>query len=70
MDNGVNDVGTNKAKEVSTIKLSVKTAVCKAVAKLGLGMAKNAAGAASWWDTYQPKEPAKLKSMCKKEPKR
>lgn len=48
------------------MKLSIKKTVCKAVAKLGLGMAKNAAGAASWWDTYQPKEPAKLKSICKK----
>lgn len=48
------------------MKLSIKKTVCKAVAKLGLGMAKNAAGAALWWDTYQPKEPAKLKSICKK----
>ncbi len=48
------------------MKLSVKTTACKLVAKLGLGMAKNAAGAASWWDTYQPKEPAKLKSIGKK----
>ena len=36
------------------------------VAKLAMKTAISAAGAASFWNTYQPKEPAKLKDIAAK----
>ena len=43
----------------------VKAAVLKATAKAVLKTAKMACGAALHWDSYQPKEPEKLKEMVK-----
>lgn len=48
------------------MKKSVKTTVLNAVAKAVLGTAKKACGAASYWDCYQPREPAALKKMMNK----
>lgn len=48
------------------MKKSLKTTVLNAVAKAALGTAKKACGAASWWECYQPKEPAALKKMMNK----
>lgn len=48
------------------MKKSVKATVLKNVAKAVLGTAKAACGAASFWECYQPKEPAALKKMMKK----
>ncbi len=45
------------------MKDNLKEATLKAVAKVALVTAKKAAGAASWWDAYQPKEPQAL--LCK-----
>ena len=45
------------------MKKSVKAVVLDTVAKAVLGTAKKACGAASYWDCYQPKEPAALKKM-------
>lgn len=45
------------------MKKSVKATVLKVVAKAALGTAKKACGAASYWECYQPKEPAALKKM-------
>ncbi len=47
------------------MKKSVKAVVLDTVAKAVLGTAKKACGAASYWDCYQPKEPAALKKMMK-----
>lgn len=47
------------------MKKSVKATVLNAVAKVALGTAKKACGAASMWECYQPKEPAGLKKMMK-----
>lgn len=47
------------------MKGSIKTAVLKIAAKAALGTAKQACGAASHWDCYQPKEPKALKEICK-----
>lgn len=48
------------------MKKSVKATVLNAVAKAALETAKKAYGAASWWECYQPKEPAALKKMMDK----
>lgn len=48
------------------MKKSVKTTVLNIVAKAVLGTAKKACGAASYWDLYQPKEPAALRKMMNK----
>lgn len=48
------------------MKKSVKRTVLGVVAKVALGTAKKACGAASIWDLYQPKEPAALKKMMNK----
>lgn len=45
--------------------MKVKAAAAKAMAKLALKSAKTAHGAASWFGTYQPKEPANLKNIVK-----
>lgn len=37
--------------------------ICKIIAALALYSAKSAAGAASTWNSYQPKEPANLKEL-------
>lgn len=47
------------------MKGSIKKAVLKIAAKAALGTAKQACGAASHWDCYQPKEPEALKKLCK-----
>ncbi|MCI8603868.1 MAG: cyclic lactone autoinducer peptide [Ruminiclostridium sp.] len=47
------------------MKKSVKSAVLGAVAKTVLESAKRACGAASRWETYQPKEPETLKRLVK-----
>lgn len=39
--------------------------IAKLAASLALKAAKSAAGAASEWNVYQPKEPASLKKLCK-----
>lgn len=39
--------------------------ICKVLAALALYSAKSAAGAASGWNVYQPKEPANLKELVK-----
>lgn len=44
----------------------VKKSVLDIVAKAVLGTAKAACGAASYWECYQPKEPAALKKMMNK----
>ncbi len=44
---------------------SFKSAILKTVAKVALGTAKKACGAASAWDCYQPVEPKSLKEICK-----
>lgn len=43
----------------------MKKAIAEKVAKLVLATAKSAAGAASDWGTYQPKEPIALKKTNK-----
>ena len=48
------------------MKKSVKKAVLNTVAKAVLGTAKAACGATSFWECYQPKEPAVLKKMMNK----
>ena len=48
------------------MKKTVKKSVLDVVAKAVLGTAKKACGAASWWECYQPKEPAALKKMMNK----
>ncbi len=48
------------------MKKFVKTTVLKTVAKAVLGTAKAACGSASYWECYQPKEPAALKNMMNK----
>jgi len=45
--------------------LTMKETMAKLVAKLALNTAISACGAASNWNTYQPKEPAALKQMAK-----
>lgn len=40
--------------------------ISKVIAKAALSTAKEAAGKASQWLQYQPKEPAELKKMLKK----
>lgn len=47
------------------MKKSVKFAVLGIVAKTVLESAKRACGAASRWETYQPKEPEALKKLAK-----
>lgn len=47
------------------MKKSIKAAVLKIAAKAALGTAKQACGAASLWDCYQPVEPKALKKICK-----
>lgn len=47
------------------MKRNIKKSLLTKVAKIVLGTAKQAAGAASWWDTYQPKEPANIKDIKK-----
>jgi len=39
--------------------------ISKLIADIALFAAKSAAGAASQWNTYQPKEPALLKKLVK-----
>ena len=43
----------------------MKGKVSKAIAGFVLKVAKSAAGAASEWSTYQPKEPEMLKKIAK-----
>lgn len=40
-------------------------AIAKIISSLALKAAKSAAGAASDWNVYQPKEPANLKKLLK-----
>lgn len=47
------------------MKKSIKVVVLKFAAKVALGTAKQACGAASLWDCYQPVEPKALKKICK-----
>lgn len=44
----------------------MKELITKKVADLILKVAKSAAGSASDWNTYQPKEPAMLKNIANK----
>ncbi len=50
------------------MKDNLKKATLKTVAKVALVTAKKAAGAASWWDAYQPKEP-QIMSYKQEEPR-
>lgn len=43
--------------------MTVKAMIAKAIAKLALKSAKMACGAASYYGSYQPKEPANLKNI-------
>lgn len=43
--------------------MMVKAMIAKAIAKLALKSAKMACGAASYYGSYQPKEPANLKNV-------
>lgn len=43
----------------------MKKRIAKLVADISLKAAKSAAGAASEWGAYQPKEPALLKKLLK-----
>lgn len=45
--------------------MKVKAMVAKAIAKLAFKSAKMACGAASYYGSYQPKEPANLKDVVK-----
>lgn len=47
------------------MKNTIKTAMLNLTANFALATAKQACGAASWFDCYQPKEPAKLKAYVK-----
>ncbi len=44
----------------------MRNIMAKKAAEVVLKAAKSAAGAASEWNTYQPKEPAMLKAIAKK----
>lgn len=44
----------------------MKKIMAKKAAEVVLKAAKSAAGSASEWNTYQPKEPAMLKTIAKK----
>ncbi len=44
----------------------MKKIMAKKAAEVVLKAAKSAAGSASDWNTYQPKEPAMLKTIAKK----
>jgi len=59
---GADGIRRDKGKEEKAMKENLKKATLKAVAKISLVTAQKAAGAASWWDMYQPKEPNGLKS--------
>ncbi|MDO5124735.1 MAG: cyclic lactone autoinducer peptide [Eubacteriales bacterium] len=48
------------------MKNTIKTAMLNLTAKVALETAKQACGAASWFDCYQPKEPKALKKMMNK----
>lgn len=43
-----------------------KKAILKMVAKVAKVSAEKAAGSASWWGCYQPKEPVQVKKFMKK----
>ena len=43
----------------------MKKTIAKITASIALRAAKSAAGAASDWNIYQPKEPKQLKTMSK-----
>ena len=45
--------------------MQIKKKISNAVAKISLAMAKKSCGAASSYGSYQPKEPANLKKVCK-----
>lgn len=45
--------------------MKVKATVAKVIAKLALKSAKTACNAASYYGSYQPKEPANLKNAIK-----
>lgn len=45
--------------------MQMKRKISDTVAKISLAMAKKSCGAASSYGTYQPKEPANLKKVCK-----
>lgn len=45
--------------------MKVKTTVAKAIAKVTLKTAKVSCGSASYFGTYQPKEPANLRKLIK-----
>lgn len=45
--------------------MKAKKTVAKALAAIALKTAKTACGAASCFGSYQPKEPATLKKICK-----
>lgn len=45
--------------------MKAKKTVAKALAAIALKSAKTACGAASCFGSYQPKEPAALKKICK-----
>ncbi|MBQ8790865.1 MAG: cyclic lactone autoinducer peptide [Ruminiclostridium sp.] len=43
----------------------LKKSIAKTIARVSMSMAKKACGTASYYGTYQPKEPANLKKLCK-----
>lgn len=46
--------------------MKIQKTVAKAIEKVAVAMAKKACGAASWFGTYQPKEPTKAIEKLKK----
>jgi len=47
------------------LKNTIKTVMLNLTANVALATAKKACGAASWFDCYQPKMPAKLRTYVK-----
>lgn len=46
--------------------MKIKKAMAEMLEKVAKIAAKNAAGSASWWNAYQPKEPTNLKKLLNK----
>lgn len=45
--------------------MKIHETVAKAIEKVAMTMAKKACGSASWFGTYQPKEPKSLEKLVK-----
>ena len=52
-------------KQGQKLKNTIKTVMLNLTANVALATAKKACGAASWFDCYQPKMPAKLRTYVK-----